>query len=95
MDCTVVHYEPFLALIILAQTLLFCHIIHLLSYSGEQLSNEINEFVLSVCTFNDSPMGQTILSNNGYQRKSFAFVDRAVHSDLFVRPCPGFISGHV
>ena len=62
MDGTVIHNQPLLSVGV------FLHLVNFL----EQLFYEVEVFVFSVCSFNDTPVSQSLLPDDGDQRKSFA-----------------------
>lgn len=95
VDCAIIEYQPFLFLALFAVPLFLSHLVHFFPDSGEHLLDEVEELVFAVGAFNYPPVSQAVFRYDGYQRKSFAFGDGAVHSYLLVGPGPGFVTCHV
>ena len=85
MDGTVVHYQPFLTVSLLFQ----------LIYFFEHFKEEFYVLVLSVGSFDNTPVGKSFLADDSDQGESFSLGDGAVHCDLLFGTGPGFLSGHV
>ena len=95
MDSAVVKNQPLLSLVLFTLTLLLGELVHLFSDSGEELPDEVEILILSVGTFDDSPVSESVLGNDGDEGETFPFVDGTVNSDLFIRSGPSLVSGHV
>lgn len=88
VDCAVVKHEP-----LLSSLSLVCFLF--LSQTGEELFDEIEIFVLSVGSLDDSPMSESVFSYDGDKWKAFSLWNGAVDSDFLIRPCPSLIPRHV
>ncbi len=85
MDGTVIHNQPFFSILILF------HLIYLF----KKLLYKIKVFIFSICTFNYTPVCQSLLTYNCYQWKSFSLRNGTVYSDLLIGPCPCLLTCHI
>ena len=87
MDRTVVHHNPAFLLLLLS----ISHIRHL----HEQFSNKVQILELSVVALYEPPVGQSVITDNRYQREAFSFRDGTVDCDFLVWTRPCLVTSHV
>lgn len=86
VDGAVVHHDPLLLRVVLLLLL-----VDLL----EELPDEVKVLEFAVVALDETPVGQSIVANDGDQRKTFALGDGAVYCDFFVGSRPSLIASHV
>ena len=85
VDGAVVHNQPLLSVWVLLQLIqLF-----------EKFFDEIKVLVLSVGTFDDAPVSESVFADDGNEGEALAFGNGAVDSNFLVGPGPSLFPGHV
>ena len=91
----IVQHQPLFSLILFGCAFLLSQLLLFLLHPPEQLLDEIQVFIFTICAFDDAPVSQSVICDYGYQGKTFSLGDRAIDSDLFIGSSPCFITGHV